>query len=103
MFYTILIVMDQQITAVIINRRDNKLRVCLMAVPQVNPHTYLEHYPPSLLLQKGGGYHLDLLIVAILVLICSLLGLPFYVAATVLSVMHVEVISFNFSHFVPMD
>lgn len=26
-FYTILIVMDQQITAVIINRKDNKLRV----------------------------------------------------------------------------
>ena len=26
-FYTILIVMDQQITAVIVNRKDNKLRV----------------------------------------------------------------------------
>ncbi|GMT05118.1 hypothetical protein PENTCL1PPCAC_27292, partial [Pristionchus entomophagus] len=64
-FYTILIVMDQQITAVIINRKDNKLR-------------------------KGGGYHLDLLIIAILVLICSFLGLPYFVAATVLSVMHVD-------------
>lgn len=64
-FYTILIVMDQQITAVIINRRDNKLR-------------------------KGYGYHLDLLVIAGLVLICSFLGLPFYVAATVLSVMHVD-------------
>ncbi|ETN71764.1 anion exchange protein, partial [Necator americanus] len=62
-FYTILIVMDQQITAVIINRKDNMLR-------------------------KGEGYHLDLLVIAILVLICSFLGLPFYVAATVLSVMH---------------
>lgn len=26
-FYTILIVMDQQITAVIVNRKDNKLKV----------------------------------------------------------------------------
>ncbi|KAL7073970.1 hypothetical protein ACQ4LE_006611 [Meloidogyne hapla] len=65
LFYTILLVMDQQITAVIVNRKDNKLR-------------------------KGCGYHLDLLIVAFLILICSFLGLPFYVAATVLSVMHVE-------------
>lgn len=64
-FYTILIVMDQQITAVIINRKDNKLR-------------------------KGYGYHLDLLVIALLVLICAFLGLPFYVAATVLSVMHVD-------------
>ncbi|WKY03915.1 hypothetical protein Q1695_005133 [Nippostrongylus brasiliensis] len=64
-FYTILIVMDQQITAVIINRKDNLLR-------------------------KGTGYHLDLLMIAVLVLICSFLGLPFYVAATVLSVMHVN-------------
>ncbi|VDM80941.1 unnamed protein product, partial [Strongylus vulgaris] len=64
-FYTILIVMDQQITAVIINRKDNMLR-------------------------KGEGYHLDLFVIAILVLICSFLGLPFYVAATVLSVMHVN-------------
>lgn len=29
LFYAILIVMDQQITAVIINRKDNKLRVWL--------------------------------------------------------------------------
>lgn len=34
---------------------------------------------------------MDLLMISILVLICALLGLPFYVAATVLSVMHVEV------------
>ncbi|VDM56956.1 unnamed protein product [Angiostrongylus costaricensis] len=64
-FYTILIVMDQQITAVIINRKDNLLR-------------------------KGHGYHLDLLVIGLLVLVCSFLGLPFYVAATVLSVMHVN-------------
>ncbi|CAJ0953416.1 unnamed protein product, partial [Mesorhabditis belari] len=64
-FYTILIIMDQQITAVIVNRKDN-------------------------LLKKGFGYHLDLFIIAILVIICSFLGLPFFVAATVLSVMHVD-------------
>uniref|UniRef100_A0A1I7W201 Anion exchange protein n=1 Tax=Loa loa TaxID=7209 RepID=A0A1I7W201_LOALO len=64
-FYTILIVMDQQITAVIINRKDNKLR-------------------------KDFGYHLDLLVIASLIVICGSLGLPFYVAGTVLSVMHVD-------------
>uniref|UniRef100_A0A914WV03 Anion exchange protein n=1 Tax=Plectus sambesii TaxID=2011161 RepID=A0A914WV03_9BILA len=64
-FYTILIVMDQQITAVIVNRKDNQLR-------------------------KGLGYHLDLLIIVCLIVICSFLGIPFYVAATVLSIMHVD-------------
>lgn len=61
---TILIFMDQQITAVIVNRKENKLK-------------------------KGKGYHLDLFIVAILIMICSLLGLPWFVAATVLSINHV--------------
>lgn len=40
--------------------------------------------------QKGAGYHLDLLLVAIIIGICSLLGLPWVVAATVLSVGHVQ-------------
>ncbi|XP_062584941.1 sodium bicarbonate cotransporter 3-like isoform X1 [Saccostrea cucullata] len=61
---TILIFMDQQITAVIVNRKENKL-------------------------VKGKGYHLDLFIVACLIIICSFLGLPFFVAATVLSITHV--------------
>ncbi|CAF3369159.1 unnamed protein product [Rotaria sp. Silwood1] len=61
---TILIFMDQQITAVIINRKENKLK-------------------------KGCGYHLDLLIVAICIAINSVLGLPWFVAATVLSINHV--------------
>ncbi|VDN11825.1 unnamed protein product [Dibothriocephalus latus] len=60
----ILIFMDQQITAVIINRRENKLK-------------------------KGEGYHLDLLIVAITMATNSLLGIPWFVAATVLSINHV--------------
>ena len=62
---TILIFMDQQITAVIVNRKEHKLT-------------------------KGGGYHLDLLIVAILIAICSIFGLPWFVAATVLSINHVR-------------
>ncbi|XP_029209647.2 electroneutral sodium bicarbonate exchanger 1-like isoform X1 [Acropora muricata] len=62
---TILVFMDQQITALIVNRREHKLK-------------------------KGAGYHLDLLLVAIIIGICSLLGLPWVVAATVLSVGHVQ-------------
>ncbi|UJR16088.1 hypothetical protein I4U23_003000 [Adineta vaga] len=61
---TILIFMDQQITAVIINRKENKLK-------------------------KGCGYHLDLLIVALCIAVNSILGLPWFVAATVLSINHV--------------
>jgi sodium bicarbonate transporter 10 len=57
--------MDQQITAVIINRKENKLK-------------------------KGCGYHLDLFILSILIAVCSLLGLPWFVAATVLSMTHVN-------------
>ncbi|KRZ35176.1 Electrogenic sodium bicarbonate cotransporter 1 [Trichinella pseudospiralis] len=62
---TILLVMDQQITAVIINRKENKLK-------------------------KGYGYHLDLLVISVLMLICGLFGLPFFVASTVLSIGHVQ-------------
>ncbi len=63
--FSILVTMDQQITVVIVNRKDNKLK-------------------------KGYGYHLDLLVTALLVIICSFMGLPFYVAATVISIVHVE-------------
>ncbi|KAH8271057.1 hypothetical protein KR018_004917, partial [Drosophila ironensis] len=62
---TILIFMDQQITAVIVNRKENKLK-------------------------KGCGYHLDLFILSILIAICSMMGLPWFVAATVLSINHVN-------------
>lgn len=41
-------------------------------------------------MQKGGGYHLDLLIVALMIIICSIFGLPWFVAATVLSINHVR-------------
>ena len=40
--------------------------------------------------QKGGGYHLDLLIVSVLIAVCSIAGLPWFVAATVLSLTHVN-------------
>lgn len=50
----ILIFMDQQITAVIVNRKENKLK-------------------------KGCGYHLDLFVLAILIQICTTFGLPWWV------------------------
>uniref|UniRef100_A0A8C9RCG7 Anion exchange protein n=1 Tax=Scleropages formosus TaxID=113540 RepID=A0A8C9RCG7_SCLFO len=62
---TILIFMDQQISAVIVNRKENKLK-------------------------KGCGYHLDLFWVGILMATCSFLGLPWYVAATVISIAHID-------------
>ncbi|XP_067649397.1 electroneutral sodium bicarbonate exchanger 1-like [Haliotis asinina] len=62
---TILIFMDQQITAVIVNRKEN-------------------------LLKKGKGYHLDLFVLSILVAAHSLLGLPWYVAATVSAIAHIQ-------------
>jgi len=65
MLATILIFMDQQITAVIVNRREH-------------------------LLKKGCGYHLDLLLVGTLIFVNSIFGLPWFVAATVLSITYVQ-------------
>ncbi|NWX08805.1 S4A4 protein, partial [Caloenas nicobarica] len=62
---TILIFMDQQITAVILNRREYKL-------------------------QKGAGFHLDFLCVSLLMVVTSITGLPWYVSATVISLAHME-------------
>ncbi|XP_076848351.1 electrogenic sodium bicarbonate cotransporter 4 [Brachyhypopomus gauderio] len=62
---TILIFMDQQISAVIVNRKENKLK-------------------------KGCGYHLDLFWVGVLMAACSVMGLPWYVAATVISIAHID-------------
>ncbi|XP_050923704.1 sodium bicarbonate cotransporter 3 isoform X12 [Lates calcarifer] len=74
---TILIFMDQQITAVIINRKEHKLKLSAVMFPCVS-------------LQKGCGYHLDLLVVAVMLGVCSIMGLPWFVAATVLSISHVN-------------
>ncbi|XP_023330571.1 sodium bicarbonate cotransporter 3 [Eurytemora carolleeae] len=62
---TILLFMDQQITSVIVNRKEHKLK-------------------------KGAGYHLDMLIVGVMMAVCSVLGLPWCVAATVLCLGHVD-------------
>jgi hypothetical protein len=45
---------------------------------------------PDYNLKKGAGYHLDLVVVALLVGVCSLFGLPWMVAATVRSLNHVR-------------
>ncbi|ELK03021.1 Anion exchange protein 4 [Pteropus alecto] len=62
---SILIFMDQQITAVILNRAEYRLR-------------------------KGTGFHLDLFCVSVLMLLTSALGLPWYVSATVISLAHMD-------------
>jgi len=62
---TILCFLDHQITSVIVNRKEHKLK-------------------------KGHGYHLDLFVVAISMGICSLLGLPWFLAATVRALTHVK-------------
>jgi hypothetical protein len=62
---TVLIFLDQNITARIVNSPDNRLH-------------------------KGEAYHLDLAVVALLVGFCSLFGLPWLVAATVRSLNHVR-------------
>jgi len=62
---TILLFLDQNITTRLVNSPDNKLK-------------------------KGMGYHLDLAIVALIVLIASLFALPWIVAATVHSLNHVR-------------
>ncbi len=41
-------------------------------------------------LQKGSGYNLDMAVIAVLVALCSALGLPWVVAATVRSLNHVR-------------
>lgn len=41
-------------------------------------------------LQKAAGYHLDLFWVGILMALCSFTGLPWYVAATVISIAHID-------------
>ena len=59
-----LYLLDQHVTAAIINREENKLK-------------------------KSYGYHLDMLVIAVTILINSLIGTPWLLAATVLSINHV--------------
>jgi hypothetical protein len=62
---SILVYLDQNITARLVNSRDNNL-------------------------QKGESYHLDLGVVGVLIAVCSAFGLPWLVAATVRSLNHVR-------------
>lgn len=63
--FAVLIYLDQNITARLVNSPDHKL-------------------------QKGSGYHMDLAIIGGLVAFCSLFALPWLVAATVRSLNHVR-------------
>jgi sodium bicarbonate transporter 10 len=65
---SILLFMDQQITAVIVNNKDYKLK-------------------------KGCGYHLDLLVLAVVILVSSFFGLPWFVANTIPSICHMQSLS----------
>lgn len=65
---TILLFLDQNITARLVNSPDNKL-------------------------VRGSGYHLDLAIVGLIVLVGSFFALPWIVAATVHSLNHVRSLS----------
>ncbi len=62
---TILLFLDQNITTRLVNSPTNKLR-------------------------KGPGFHLDLMVVALITGACSLFGLPWIVAATVHALNHVK-------------
>ena len=62
---TILVYLDQNITVRLVNSPQNRL-------------------------QKGGAYHLDLVVVALMIAVFSLFGLPWLVAATVRSLNHVR-------------
>ncbi|MCH2115560.1 MAG: PTS sugar transporter subunit IIA [Pirellulales bacterium] len=61
----VLVYLDQNITARLINSRDHRL-------------------------QKGEAYHYDLAVMGVLIAVCSLFGLPWLVAATVRSLNHIR-------------
>ena len=61
----VLVFLDQNITARLVNSRDHKL-------------------------QKGPTYHYDLAVIGVLIAACSLAGLPWLVAATVRSLNHLR-------------
>eukprot|EP00479_Gromia_sphaerica_P009853 TRINITY_DN429_c0_g1_i1.p1 TRINITY_DN429_c0_g1~~TRINITY_DN429_c0_g1_i1.p1 ORF type:complete len:276 (-),score=28.43 TRINITY_DN429_c0_g1_i1:156-983(-) len=62
---TILLYLDQNITSRIINAPDKGMK-------------------------KGPAYHVDMLVLAVLIALCSILGLPWLVAATVRSLSHLN-------------
>jgi len=67
---TVLIFLSQNITARLVNSPENRL-------------------------EKGESYHLDLLVIGLLVGMCSLFGWPWMVAATVRSLAHVRSLAWS--------
>lgn len=65
---TILLFLDQNITTRLVNSKDNRL-------------------------QKGGGYHQDIAVVGLIVLIGSFFALPWIVAATVHALNHIRALA----------
>lgn len=65
---TVLLFLDQNITVRIVNSPHHRLR-------------------------KGAGYNLDMAVVAVLVAVCAVFGLPWLVAATVRSLNHVRALA----------
>ncbi|XP_028669589.1 electrogenic sodium bicarbonate cotransporter 1-like [Erpetoichthys calabaricus] len=73
---TILVFMDQQITAVILNRKELKLK-------------------------KGAGIHLDFFWIAVLMVLMSVLGFPWYISSTVISLAHMNGLKMEDSSLAP--
>ncbi len=83
-----------------INLTDVPLKVCLLAaIPGfllaillflTQNITVRLINSPNNKLKKSEGYHLDLAVIAALIALCSVLGLPWFVAATVRSLNHVR-------------
>ena len=105
MLATILIFMDQQITAVIVNRREHLLKkgmssdhstwMCAFEQREGSVLVLIRFDQPftlyrDFLFALGCGYHLDLLLVGGLIFVNSIFGLPWFVAATVLSITYVQ-------------
>lgn len=65
---TILLFLDQNITTRLVNSKDNRLK-------------------------KGGGYHLDIAVVGLIVLVGSFFALPWIVAATVHALNHIRALA----------
>jgi len=68
---------------------------CCTAVPDSAAQSaisqqQLGYFKLLCVVQKPHGYHLDVFVLALLIMVCSILGLPWFVAATVRSVTHVR-------------
>ena len=57
----------------------------------------------SINLQKGCGYHLDLLVVALMIVICSMFAFPWCEASTVPAINHVKSLTLESESAAPGD